>query len=70
MLKDLSDEEAKELIRNLARLAGFDLSEDRISVILPQFKIQLRWIDTLDAFKLELETEPAPIFQLRKRPSQ
>ncbi|MFQ5852915.1 MAG: hypothetical protein ACE5JU_20335 [Candidatus Binatia bacterium] len=70
MLKDSSDEELKEIIRNLAKAADLNLSEERIEIVLPQFKTQLGWIDSLKAFKLSVEAEPSHVFKLKKRPSK
>ncbi|MBI2361217.1 MAG: hypothetical protein HYV04_20315 [Deltaproteobacteria bacterium] len=65
MLRDISDQELKEIIRTLARGVDLDLSEERIEVMLPQFKQQLSWLETLKSFRLPLEAEPSIIFQLR-----
>lgn len=70
MLRGLSDQELKEVIRVLARGADLDLSEERIEVMLPQFKQQLEWLDRLKSFRLPIEAEPSIVFRLRPRGSR
>lgn len=67
MLRDISDQELKEIIRTLARAADLDLSDERIEKVLPQFKTQMEWIETLKSFRLSLEAEPAVVFQIERR---
>jgi hypothetical protein len=69
MLKDASDQEIKDTIRTLAKAVGLSLSEERIEVVLPQFKANLEYIATVDAFELPLEAEPSTIFQLSPKKS-
>lgn len=66
MRKETSDKELKEIIRNLAKVADVNLNEERIQLVLPAFKAQLEWVDTLNAFELPTEGEPSSIFQLKK----
>lgn len=67
MLRDMSDQELKEIIRALARGADILLADERIAVMLPQFKQQLEWLATLQSFRLPLEAEPSIVFQHRRR---
>lgn len=67
MLRGISDQELKEIIRTLARAADLDLSDERIEAVLPQFKSQMEWIETLKSFRLPLEAEPAIVFQPKRR---
>lgn len=67
MYKEMSDEELKDVICGLAKVADLSLNEERIEIVLPAFRAQLEWISTLNAFKLPMEAEPLPIFQLKKR---
>lgn len=66
MRKEMADEEIKEIIRDLCKVADLGLDEERIQLVVPAFRAQLEWVDTLNTFELALEAEPTPIFQLRK----
>lgn len=68
MLKNASDDELKSLMRHIAKAAGLTLTEERIQEDLPQFRVQLGWIETLNAFHLPLESEPGPITRLQDWP--
>jgi hypothetical protein len=70
MLKDMSDQELKALIRELARGADLELTDERIDIVLPQFKQQLAWLETLQSFRLPLEAEPSMVFRHRRRASK
>ncbi len=67
MYKKMSEEELKEIIRRLGKIADLSISEERIQILLPAFRAQLEWISTLNAFELPVEAEPSPIFRLKKR---
>lgn len=67
MLKNASDDELKDLMRSLGKAAGLRLTEERLENDLPQFRIQLGWIETLNAFHLPLESEPGTVMQLEER---
>lgn len=67
MLRNAPDHELKELMRQLAKVAGLNLTEDRIENDLPQFRVQLGWIETLDSFHVALESEPSPATRLEPR---
>ena len=64
--KEMSDEELKEIIRRLCKVADLSLDETRIQMALPAFKAQLEWVDILDAFELPMEAEPSPTFRLKQ----
>lgn len=66
MTKGVSDEELKAAIHHLCKVADLGLDEERIQLVVPAFRAQLEWMDTLNTFELPLEAEPTPIFQLRK----
>ena len=66
MHKDMTDAELKEAIRVMARIAGLDLSPERIEIALPAFKSQLDAIDAVNAVDLALEDEPNHVFRLKK----
>ncbi len=66
MRKEMSDEELKEIIRRLCKVADLSLDETRIQMVLPAFKAQLEWVDILAAFDLPMEAEPSLIFQMKK----
>lgn len=70
MYKEMSEEELKEIIRGLGKIADLSISEERIQILFPAFRAQLEWISTLNAFKLPMEAEPSSIFQLKKRTAQ
>ena len=67
MLRNASDDELKDLMRGLGKAAGLHLTEERLENDLPQFRIQLGWIETLNAFHLPLESEPGPVIRLDER---
>lgn len=66
MHKNMTDAELKEAMRAMARVAGLELSPERIEIALPAFKGQLDAIDAVNAVELALEDEPNHIFRLKK----
>ncbi len=64
MLRTAPDDEIKNLMRQLSKVAGLNLTEERIENALPQFRVQLSWIDTLNSFHLTLESQPSPASHL------
>lgn len=68
MQKDMTDQELKEAMKTIARVAGLRLSDARIDVDLPAFKAHLSAIETFSAVELALEDEPNPLFRLKKQP--
>jgi len=67
MLRNAPDNELKSLMRHLAKVAGLNLTEARIENDLPQFRVQMGWIETLNAFHLPLESQPSPATRLEPR---
>lgn len=65
MLRNAPDDEIKDLMRQLSKVAGLNLTEERIENDLPQFRVQLGWIETLNSFHLPLESQPSPATHLR-----
>ena len=61
------DDEIKALMRQLSKVAGLNLTEERIQNDLAQFRVQLGWIESLDAFHLPLESQPSPAIHLKPR---
>ena len=66
MHKNMSDREFKEAMKQMAKIAGLDLSQDRINQDLPSFKSNLEAIDAVHEVELELEEEAIPTFRLKK----
>jgi DNA polymerase III delta subunit len=66
MHEKMTDEELKEAIRTKARIAGLNLSEERIDIMLPSFKGDLAAIDSCRGFELAVEDEPSMIYRLVK----
>ena len=66
MHKNMTDEEIKEAMRQTARLAGLDLSDERIEANLSHMKTHLNAIDAVAEVSLKLEDEPVPTFRLEK----
>ena len=64
----MTDEQLKEAIRTKAKMAGLNLSEERIDIVLPAFKGDLAAIDACSGFDLAVEDEPSMIFRLLKEP--
>ena len=50
----------------MAKIAGLDLSQERIDQDLASFKSHLAAIDAVHEVELELEDEPIPTFRLKK----
>ena len=66
MHKDMTDQELKEAMKQMAKIAGLDLSQERIDQDLVSFKRHLAAIDAVHEVELELEDEPIPTFRLEK----
>jgi len=64
MHKNMTDEELKESMRHSAKLAGIELSEERIEADLAHFKGHLAAIDTVGEVPLKREDDPIPTFKL------
>lgn len=66
MHKNMTDEEIKEAMKQTAKLAGLDLSDERIVEDLSSMKRHLDAIDVVAEVNLKLEAEPVPTFRLEK----
>ena len=66
MHENMTDQELKEAMRHMAKIAGLDLSEDRLEADLSSFKRHLAAIDAVHEVELELEDDPIPAFRLEK----
>ena len=53
-----------ELIRSLALANGLNIPEDRLEIVLEQYKAFLESVARLNAFPLDREAEPATTFSL------
>jgi hypothetical protein len=66
MHKNMTDEEIKEVMRQTAKFAGLDLSDERIEADLSSMKSHLNAIDVVSEVNLKLEDDPVPTFRLEK----
>ncbi len=66
MHENMTDQELKEAMRHMAKIAGLDLTEDRLEKDLSSFKRHLAAIDAVHEVELELEDDPIPAFRLEK----
>ena len=66
MHKNMTDEEIKEVMKQTAKLAGLDLSDERVEADLSSMKRHLDAIDAVAEVNLKLEDEPVPTFRLEK----
>ena len=66
MHKNMTDQELKEAMKQMAKIAGLELSQERIDQDLASFKRHLEAIDAVHEVELELEDEPIPTFRLKK----
>lgn len=67
MHKEMTDQEIKETMKTIAKVAGLKLSEERINRALPAFKDFLSDFDAISNVNLAVEGEPSTIFRLKKR---
>ncbi len=67
MHKNMTDEEIKEAMKQTAKVAGLDLSDERIEADLSHMKSHLDAIDVVAEVSLKLEDEPVPTFRLEKK---
>ena len=58
MAPPLSDSELKELIKQLARAVGLDLTDERVERDLVAFKTHLAAIERIRSIALPIEAEP------------
>ncbi len=54
MHKNMTDQELKEAMKQMAKIAGLDLSQERIDQDLASFKRHLEAIDAVHEVELEL----------------
>lgn len=67
MHKNMTDEEIKEVMKQTAKFAGLELSDERIEADLSNMKRHLDAIDVVSGVNLKLEDEPVPTFRLEKK---
>ncbi len=70
MHKAMTDQELKETMKTIAKVAGVNLSEERIDRDLPAFKTFLSDVDAMSSVTLALEDESSMIFRLKKQPAK
>jgi hypothetical protein len=70
MHKEMTDQEVKESMRSIAKVAGLKLSEERIERSLPVLKNFLSDVDSISTVNLTVEDEPSTIFRSKKRPQR
>jgi hypothetical protein len=63
----MTDAEIKETMKQIARIAGLNLSDERIERDLVAFKGHLAAIDKIRSIDLPLEAEPAQAFALKRQ---
>ena len=61
----MTDEELKQAMRLISKVTGLNLSDDRISTDLPNYKRQLASIEKIATVRVPMEVEPGPLFRLR-----
>ena len=66
MHKEMTDQEIKETMKTIAKVAGLKLSDERIDRDLPAFKNFLSDFDAIKTVDLAVENEPSTVFRLRK----
>ena len=57
-----TDDELREMIPVLARIAGLQLSPERVEIVLPEYKNLLERLENLNECELPLEAETDLIF--------
>ena len=63
---NMTDQELREAMKQMAKIAGLDLSQERIDQDLSSFKRHLEAIDAVHEVELHLEDEPILTFRLKK----
>ncbi len=66
MHKEMTDQELKESMKTIARIAGVKLSDERIDRDLPAYRTFLSNVDLIKTVEVAVEDEPMPLFQLKK----
>jgi len=59
-----------EMIRSLALANGLDIPEERLEIVLEQYKTFLESVARLNAFPLDREAEPATTFTLTQEDTE
>lgn len=67
MYKDMTDKQLKEGMKNYAKIAGLNLTKERIEKDLSIFRAFLSAIEKFSAVAPKLEDEPIPVFRLKKQ---
>ena len=68
MHKGMTDDELKAAMKTMGKMAGLELSDDRIKADMPAFKTHLAEIDDVYAVELALEDEPCMTYRLPRTP--
>ncbi len=67
MHKEMTDQELKESMRTITKIAGVKLSDERIERDLSAYKTFLSNVDLIKTVEVTVEDEPMPLFQLKKK---
>ena len=67
MAAPLTDAELKGLMKQLARVSGPDLTDERVDRDLAAYKRHLAAIERINTIDLPITTEPAPMFVLKRQ---
>jgi hypothetical protein len=67
MAISMTDTELKEAMKQIARVAGINLSDERIERDLIAYKGHLAAIDKIRSIDLPIEAEPAQTFALKRQ---
>ncbi|MGH7775259.1 MAG: hypothetical protein ACREQA_23780 [Candidatus Binatia bacterium] len=70
MHKAMTDQELKETMKTIAKVAGLNLTDERIDRALPAFKNFLSDFDAIKNVELAVEDESSMIFRLKKQPAK
>jgi len=63
----MTDTELKQLIKQLSKVAGLDLSDERVERDLVAYKGHLAAIEKIRTVDLPIEAEPAQQFVLKRQ---
>ena len=67
MLPRLTDPELKGLMKQLARVSGLDLTDERVDRDLVAYKGHLAAIERINRIDLPITIEPASMFVLKRQ---
>jgi len=65
MAVSMTDAELKEAMKHIAKVAGLNLSDERIERDLAAFKVHLAAIEKIRSIDLPIEAEPVHTFRLK-----